>query len=433
MKLHYFLWPLSLVIAFFLGQHFSKLSLHFDDDKLKTSYQKESLSPSHSFTKQNDKETPHQQVIVTDIAQFSLDNTLEKLTMLMEKSSGIIVGLEQSALVYSLLHQTPNASVIAMIEAIANEPNSDINVLSLGYLYGRLAQVNGQVAAEHLATLKIDSFVKVGLEAKIYQQWAINEPEVALDFYLAQKDQSLYDVGLLAIISTIAKQDINLAMDKIKQLHDEGHNIKRAVTGIAQSFTENYQYQDLIQALNTLKDERVVQGILSAWALKEPQAVADWLTVSADEDNRLSREERLLSTWFSKDFSSAADWYIGSKTDEKSRNNAISKILLRQSYTTNVDVLKSWLEKQPDINFVDKMKELVTNTARRNPQFSEKHFDILDTEKQRIDTAFDIYNGYKRQNSKVAQDYLNSSPYKSEILKRLARIKKYEKASSWGY
>jgi len=428
------LWLVSVIIAFWLGIMTSNTQLNetaeFTEYKPNIDNAQKRLITSENA--QFDEAGIKEIIQLTPLTDsFNLVNVVQKISELNSDSSMFVTDIEKMSEVYQLLKMVPLEKTFELLDSLSISESDSTSMLAMGYLLGKYAEQDPQGALAYLSQGQLSEIAKVAGKTAIYGSWAKYDPDNAFDSYLEDSeslDNNMFvNTSIIPLLGAVAESNLDAAIEKLAVIKNKGLSTSMAVAGISASFTESYQYEQLINKMSSLKDNRLVKEAAYMWAAKKPAQAAQWLATYQDDEQKAELEHSVLSVWARTEFEQAANWYLANNASVEDRQQAVSNILKNTGFGVNPQKVLDWINNQPDIDNVQAVSTLLTNTSYSNPQFAELHIELLSDEKTKNRLAHSIYMSYKRQNTQKANDYLENSPYKLAISQKINRMEELRK------
>ena len=307
--------------------------------------------------------------------------------------------------------------------------NAETNATALNILFSRYAEMNPLAAIEFAVTQVPNTsnktaFLTVGLVSLAKQ-----DPLAAYDNYLqisntlpnqSSRDNYVLKGTLMTIFSSLAEQDMPLAIDKLRQMSQSSGQVLMPVYGITQALETQQDYTDLLTLTSKIDNHEIEQHIIAQWTRQNPEQVGEWL-LNTYSDNRFDElKSSFISAWSQQNRNKSGDWLVAHSAPDKVAEDVVN--FLRAWSWDNPEAAMTWLEQQPtNVYNQNVFSQFLGDVAFSQPQFTSRYLNFVDSEKQRSAIAFRIYQGLKRKSTSQAAEFLNQSDFKDDILSYQAK------------
>lgn len=352
------------------------------------------------------------QVENRDTEVFNLEDINQKIRALDIET----YSLKELAQLYHLLSQVADADLKRVLSQLPDE-FSNATFSSYAYLLSRLARIDGESALQLLQTANFDKHYIEALQASLFASWIGVDAEKAMANYFVILDQlpnKKLGFSGQRIFQALAQQNLSMAIEKVVQLQNEGFDIGFAFMGISSDFTEQSQYEAMMNQVLQLDKPALLDKAFSAWANKQPEEAATWVHQVTDSAVKASLNRSVYFSWSRKNFEQAANWYFA-QLNSGNRQKDLASLIRSSISIDNPQQLLSWVEKQPQINLDQARSKVIRNVVHSAPEFAEQNLDLVIGQRNKESVAWSIYAAYKRISTKKAQQYLSSSPYRESI------------------
>lgn len=429
------LWLISVGIAFIIGSSQKQDTSISDPLALPQSEVHTLPSPNNIFNNPTLvtpalSELKTQSLNPEPITAVDLDETMHTVNRLIIDNS--TMNMSKLAKAYNLIQKLDEQQLIAALNSIDPNTTDPKQMKLLSLFLNRFAELQPKDAMAFIENNMHATNTKKMAHATVLAAWSEADPLAALDW--VKSNPSTHQVnrrnsGLFAIFEGLARQDIYLAMDNLEPFMDNANSINSAVSGLASTLTSTDEFERLLDKTKDLDSKKLTQSVIREWAKKDPEQALQWLTNVADAKEKRGLEERLYRTWLYTDSDTAASSYMASADSSNIQSKA--KFVAKHLSYISPDKALNWIQNQTEIDTAPLMRNLVKDSAYRNPVFAAKHLDIFTDKKDIIDRSTSIYLGFERNSQNQANNFLAASDYKNEIEaaieQRKARIKKYKK------
>lgn len=229
--------------------------------------------------------------------------------------------------------------------------------------------------------------------------------------------------SLMPIFSSLAKQDLSLAIDKLYELNKLGHKLMLPMWGLTQNLESKQEFVDLLTLTKSLDNHEIEEGIISNWTRHNPEEVGAWLLEDYDGERLEQLKDNFILTWASNDREKSGNWLIDNTAPDKVQRKVVN--FLRSWAWDEPKAAMQWFSKQPNAIYNQKtFAEFINDAASSNPQFAMNYMSYLDSKKDQQRLSETIYQGLKRRSTQQAKDFLEQSPFKDEILEFDEYLKK---------
>jgi len=413
------LWLVSLGAAFFLG--YSINSTKTTDKNNNTQIiEQTKFNDTHIQSQDNiplEKATELEKTNATIIVKPDLDSLLSNLENLLsgKNSSFDIASLAQA---YSLIEELSEDELLATLNLMKGKLNKFKNAKLLSLLVGRLATFEPLAAANFIRDNVDSSQVKMRAMKSVMSSWAKDDPISAYYWYMDPNnnyasDNTFSSDGLLSIFKGLAKQDIDDAFTKLTDLDNSEMNTRIAAIGISQALENKEDFILFIERSDELDDKNIKNSIISNWVLKNPLETIEWSESIIELKQQKRMQSNIFMNWSRADATKAADWYLG-MANESEKNLHAGKIVAMWDMREPNAAL-NWLDQQTSFDTQEPMVKLLKSTYYFNTKFAMDNLERLNSDKDKIDVSYGIYQSLKMKSTKKSAEFLLSSPYKEGI------------------
>lgn len=326
---------------------------------------------------------------------------------------------------YIFIANLSKSDITGLLRNLSVE-NAQTNATALNILFSRYAEMNPLAAIEFAVTQVPNTsnktaFLTVGLVSLAKQ-----DPLAAYDNYLqisntlpnqSSRDNYVLKGTLMTIFSSLAEQDMPLAIDKLRQMSQSSGQVLMPVYGITQALETQQDYTDLLTLTSKIDNHEIEQHIIAQWqwTRQNPEQVGEWL-LNTYSDNRFDElKSSFISAWSQQNRNKCGDWLVAHSAPDKVAEDVVN--FLRAWSWDNPEAAMTWLEQQPtNVYNQNVFSQFLGDVAFSQPQFTARYLNFVDSEKQRSAIAFRIYQGLKRKSTSQAAEFLNQSDFKDDIL-----------------
>ena len=221
-----------------------------------------------------------------------------------------------------------------------------------------------------------------------------------------------------ALISELAKHDLNRLMDALVQYKNQGVEINSSLWGLSRDLKSSDEFSELFDQLKKLDDLDLLDSAMMRWIDISADDLFDKINGLGDAHERKVLIEKAQRYWLMEDPESAADSLL---TQAENKKEALDDIV--QNWPNDkAEQGLLWLSRQEDIDVNSYKVELLDDLIYSKPEFVQAHlFDIeLDKDKQ---AAFylKLYYELKDRSANKAEQFLDGLSNKNDVI---ALIKK---------
>jgi hypothetical protein len=324
---------------------------------------------------------------------------------------------------YLFVGDLSEAQLIAIVQDLSSA-NIKENKAAFSILYSRYAEINPTAALDFAMTNIADQDLKNALLSTSLINLASQDPLAAYERFVSLTSSRQSTAGikkmqlsgsLIATFSSLAKQDLSLAIDKLNEIIELGYSARMPVMGLTDHIDSKQDFVDLLVLTEALNNHVVEEGIIDKWASQNPEQVSDWLLEEYAGENLERLKDSFVRAWSYHDREGSGNWLVDNTASDKVGQKVV-KFLDSWSWD-NPEAAMQWFSKQPNAVYNQKtFSEFINDAAFLNPQFATKYMSYLDGEKPKEELAKRIYQGFKRNSTQQANDFLEQSPFKDEIL-----------------
>lgn len=429
MKKVMLLWPLTVLIAFYLGY---KMAVPSDTSKLVEMsadlYTDTGLSENRvSENKQSSIQdtltqvTPTEKVVDTSASDSPLEDIVLQARSLMG-TNRYFLDFKGVASAYNLVQKLNEEELKrVLLENFSEGGNAqDANILAI--LISQYAEYNPQGALDFIDANIESPNAKLLSTISAIKAWTNADPERAFGWYQTQKFNAKRQ-GLMSGVSNslaiifdgLAKQDIDLALANLYTLQDGGRDLQMAMLGLANALTEKAQFAELLSETQDMGNKQLRSSILSVWGTQNPTEIGDWLDNEYLGEDKHELRERAMSTWMLSEPLSSAEWFMQNATAEN-RQASVEKVVEQWSLSSPQGALE-WLLSQQEIDFDSALSTLLIESSFSNSDFVMNNLELLEDKEQKEEIAFNLYLSLKHKSEKQAEEFKNNSPYSAYIRK----------------
>ncbi|MCM8542128.1 MAG: hypothetical protein NE328_17800 [Lentisphaeraceae bacterium] len=416
-------WALSTGIAFYAGYSTRSTNTEnsqkeFSESAKKNSDLKESVSRETS-----DSTSGKQRRINTTASNRPPVNVvLADLKALLGETGMMSMDMASLAESYNLVKNLNEEELLEALNQMQGNLNNPSTMMPLMLILGQYANVNPLNAMAFYENNITSPQTKMVALSGILSSWSKNDPEGAYEWYQdkGSKDSSGGMMGgssfsLVYIFQGLAKKDLNATIDKLKSLDNSGFQAQMAASGIASSLRTKEDFVGFIEKTKDLDNVQIRNSVLQNWLLRNPTETVEWVDSMEDKDEKKKYKDQVLSGWMMSNPKEAADWYIA-KAEGKDKQASADKVIQRWSFS-NPKAAMEWLETQDGLDSQKSIKTLFESASFSNPGFVTENLDQLTDDKDKKTVSQKIYQSLLRQNKKKAEEFLEESPYKEDLLK----------------
>ena len=430
------IWIVCVLLAFTAGyfvNHFSSETLSLDDQsQAPISAPKDATDNNNVVTSNTTALTPSTNTVESenDVRAPTTDEIAQQLKALID-SNPMALTFSEMANFYSFVGELSEVQLLAVIQELSNTGVKE-NQSALMMLFSRYTEINAAAAIDFAKTEIGDERLQSAMLNISLISLAQQDPLASYDHFIRLTDaqqniaraSNMHLTGsLMPIFSSLAKQDLSLAIDKLYELNKLGHKLMLPMWGLTQNLESKQEFVDLLTLTKSLDNHEIEEGIISKWTRHNPEEVGAWLLEDYDGERLEQLKYNFIMTWASNDREKSGNWLIDNTAPDKVQRKVVN--FLRSWAWDEPKAAMQWFSKQPNAIYNQRtFAEFIDNAAHSKPQFAMKYMSYLDSKKDQQRLSETIYQGLKRKSTQQAKDFLEQSPFKDEILEFDEYLKK---------
>nr|WP_136249941.1 hypothetical protein [Ningiella ruwaisensis] len=336
------------------------------------------------------------------------------------------LNLKQLSEIYALISQMSVSEIEDVIRLIPKEGSSQQNFQPVMIFFAQLAEHDPMHAMSMLKSTLKDPQLEMMGRSSVMQVWAKKDPLAAFEFVLNEDPRQSHamfrnmGVELTPIFSHLAKQDIQLTLEKLRELEDANGNVSAAITGAINGANDTAQITGFIEEMEQFDDPYAYDFAVTAWVQKSPVDAAQWLDTAYNGEQSLNYKRQALAVWGMSDFDAATQWYMQSASPAE-LSQRINDVASHLSYVSPQQTL-DWVERQTNVDTQEAITRILNTSAYQNTDFARQHLHKVQSENEQINIAMNIYYALGGNNSEQAKGFLDTYQYREALLLKLDEI-----------
>lgn len=252
--------------------------------------------------------------------------------------------------------------------------------------------------------------------AAIKMQIAEKRPELGFE-YLNQMltlDKDDIDLGINdRLIAVLAKADLQQLVQILAKFQDMGIKLDGSLTLTSIQLKTSEEYLSLFNELRQLNDMSILNTVIRSWMNISPNAVLDRLNEIEDIAEREKLADSAFFTWMLNSPEAAADHYLMNASNKIEMLKKIMQIWP----TKNASDALMWISAQSDIDTNRYKIDYLKRLSYSEPEFVQAHLnEIYLNDGEKIRFYQNLYKSFQRKSSASAEQFLNTLPFKDEVL-----------------
>jgi hypothetical protein len=173
------------------------------------------------------------------------------------------------------------------------------------------------------------------------------------------------------------------------------------------------EFLNLFDELRRLDDMSTLSSVMISWIKISPSAVFERLNEIEDTAERQRLTDSAFHFWMLDKPEVAAEHHLANAS-----NKVIAlKNILRIWPDKQASQALNWISTQSDIDVNRYKIEYLKDLSRSNPAFVRDNLDQVSLKgDEKIDFYKSVYDGFKRKSSADAEAFINTLPFKEEVL-----------------
>jgi hypothetical protein len=252
--------------------------------------------------------------------------------------------------------------------------------------------------------------------AAIKTQIAEKIPELGFEYLnqmlaLANEDTDLSKNS--SLIQVLAKADLKQLVRTLAKFQDSGVKLENSLSSIAYGLKTDDENLRLFNELRQLNDMSILTSVLFNWVKISPAAVFERINEIEDIAERKRLSDSTFHYWMYDTPEAAADHHLASASNKLQMLKKIMQIWPNKKAS---DAL-IWISAQSDIDTNRYKIDYLNKLSYLEPKFVQSHLtDISLNDDEKVDFYQSLYNGFNRKSSDDAEKFLNTLPFKDEVL-----------------
>lgn len=423
-------WAVSVGVAFYAGFSTGQPEIQVTDNKISKNPAENTKinSPAVTPTSVTDTKSANRlRVSTAKDARPPVSVVMADLKALL--GSGNMMSMDMAAFAesYNLIKDLSEGELVEALDLLSGDINDPANMMPLMLILGKYAEFDPKNAMAYYESSITSPQTKMMALSSIMSSWAKTDPEGAYEWFQSQESENDgggimggRSMGMVQIVQGLAKKDLRSAIEKLNKLETVGFEAQMAATGIASALKDKEEFIEFFKQTEDLDNKNIKNSVLQNWVMRNPQEAVDWVETIEDEKEKSKYNQQVLSGWMNSSPKAAAEWYLNSAED---KNKAAEKVVQKWSWR-NPKAAMEWVESQEGIDNQKSMQKILESSIYQNPDFAINNMDKLEEDKSRQRLSERIYSHLKNQSKTKAEEFLESSPFKDEIVKKYSKKKK---------
>jgi hypothetical protein len=424
-------WLGTLGLAFAFGYHWHNASLQNEENIATTNTDAKLTNPKRNLQDISGQKLPTSNATLSDNL---ISNPADKDPDANQTVLSDVIGILQSgfgqdlgsiAAAYNLITDMSEADLLTNLEYLSAFADNPEYMLTLSLFLDRYASMEPYQALTFVldnitAKQSRQSFVNLTLS-----KWSQKEPKLALDWYSSNKEElpARFNPILGNIFASLAKQDQDLAIRYLQDYTNDLTSLSAAIRGITSGLNESTEYASLLDKTAYLDSSNARSGIIGSWLNAHPEDTLDWFAGLPELPKKAKIEEEIFTSYMYSNSSDAADWYLARAEPDKVQNR-VNKILEKWHFSDPQYALE-WINQQTSIDTQQATQKLLSAAAFGNPTFVIDKLHLLKSDGEKANVSARIFLALMGESTSKARLFFEASPYKKEILKQEAAMRKY--------
>ncbi|NDW21884.1 hypothetical protein [Alteromonas hispanica] len=250
----------------------------------------------------------------------------------------------------------------------------------------------------------------------IKAQVAEKRPDLGFEYLNQMLNLAPEDIDLnahSALLNVLAKEDLTLLIDTLAQFKEKGADLENSFNLMGYELETSEEYLNLFNELRRLDDMSILHSVMINWAKTSPTDVLERLNQIEDNAERKELSRTVFYSWMRNSPEIAADYFLA----EAANKVEILKDIMRAWPEDRASDALVWISSQSNIDANRYKIDYLQGLSYLKPNFVLANLTSINLDKDE-EVAFhrNLYNSFKRKSSKDAAQFLNTTPFKDEIL-----------------
>jgi hypothetical protein len=315
---------------------------------------------------------------------------------------------------FAILESLSADELIALVPSLENKNESQLKILyqiTIAQLIEK-APDRALAFAQRYNPMPDSPYYLAAIKAQIAEK----KPELGYEYLdqtlaLANEDTDLSVNSIL--IKVLAKADLKQLVRTLAKFQDKGVKLENSLSSIAYGLETNDEHLSLFNELRQLNDMSILSSVIINWIKINPHAVFDRLDEIEDIAEREKLNESAFHYWMYDTPEAAADYHLA----RASNKLEILKEIMQTWPDKKASNALTWISAQNDIDTNRYKIDYLHRLNYSDPKFVQSHlYEINLNDEEKIGFYQSLYKGFKSKSSDVAEQFLNTLPFKDEIL-----------------
>ncbi len=315
---------------------------------------------------------------------------------------------------YALLETLSVDELITLGESLKDRSETQRNLLSqliIGQLLEKSPEQALAFALQHNPMPGSPYFI-ASIKAEIAQK----NPELGFQYLNEILDAPIEGIDLMnadSLMRTLAKTNLNQLVSALTKYKERGGELKHSLAGLSFDLKTSDEFLNLFNELRRLDDMSTLSSVMISWIKISPSAVFERLNEIEDTAERQRLTDSAFHFWMLDKPEVAAEHHLANAS-----NKVIAlKNILRIWPDKQASQALNWISTQSDVDVNRYKVEYLKDLSRSNPAFVRDNLDQVSLKGgEKIDFYKSVYDGFKRKSSADAEAFLNTLPFKEEVL-----------------
>lgn len=417
------LWLISICFAFAAGFYAHGPLFNGADDSYNTLHDKDlvdvetSLSNTPAQVEDSVDSPIAHKLMPADGAEPQDQNEVARNSVLALLSGENDIPFTARAEAYGLIAKMSEEDLLLNLEylsAFSDDPKYIPTILLFMERYASISPFNA-------LTFVVNSMPKDRSRQRFVDlaltHWARKEPDLAMEWYQTNSSEitrkSPRTVGKM--LAMLAKQDKELAMGYLKYFASDYYELRYTVRAILSTFSQSDDYRKALESDAFLDSAKVREQAITEWSKVYPKEAIVWLDSLPEGKKKQGFEYSVFMNYLVASGDEAADWYL-SKVKPNDNGRRFADIVNTYSAVDPESALR-WVRQQTNIDIQSSIEKVLSYAGPRDHSFVLDRLDLLESKDAKVRLLAGIFFSLKGVSEERAQQFLDSSPHREDVLK----------------
>jgi hypothetical protein len=350
----------------------------------------------------------------TNNSPRTTDDILAKIDTLLVMLDENPKQTSSSIKLYAILEALSVDELLALGSSLKNKNESQRNMLSQ-FIIAQLIEKAPEKAlafAQRYNPMPDSPYYLAAIKAQVAEKI----PELGFEYLNQMLGLANEDIDLSTnsrLIAVLAKADLKQLVSTLAKFQDMGIELENSLSLIAYGLKTNDEHLSVFNELRQLNDMSILSSVLINWMKISPTDVFERLNEIEDIAERKKLTDTAFHFWMLDTPEVAADHHLANASNKLEMLKKIMRIWPDKKAS---DALV-WISAQSDIDTNRYKIDYLNGLSRSDPKFVESRLNEINLNgDEKIGFYQSLYKGFKRKSSDDAEQFLNTLPFKDEVL-----------------